>query len=557
MPSTTRYFDSPKFPTPSLRRKSKSINHHSHPNPNTSFPAGEASPVRLNGPEPVYTPQPPPQQSRRRSSWYSQRTVGSTAVSPMPPPPLPLSSAAGSVHSNPYGQMNPYAPQTASTDENQLTSEALKSSDSAMQRAAQDARRRSVDSWEDDEPQSPGGGTAENSSRSSASARYDTSRGRQQHTAMSEYLKDRSWGSYQQQTHPRVSGVVERSVETPMAPRGRRHATPRPIEPVTPPPPPPAAAQGHTGTVSSIFRRFSLSSSGASSRRDTRRESGSSTTTLPFVMADGTQRVTETPMARHESQRRKSSLGFSSPLSMLKHRFEKTPVPEPQVPMRSSAYSGAAEPSQTLPANVYVPPSRSGTTSQLVATPYSATRRGPSPVMVATLPEHVSHQQQPRHDGAYASGPVRPAVQPQSLRSEGVQSVPPPPQSNPYLYRASSKNKPAHSTPIRTTAPPASHHSHAQVLLRPNLITSVASYMKTELRDPYECTDQGAWLAIGTMRGPTPSGVRTINAIMAKAIEKGKPQKGQKEVEKMLRDQKRSVIEWVEDYLRIKWETLL
>lgn len=80
--------------------------------------------------------------------------------------------------------------------------------------------------------------------------------------------------------------------------------------------------------------------------------------------------------------------------------------------------------------------------------------------------------------------------------------------------------------------------------------------LKTRTRDPVESSEQASWLFLGTMRGPTPGGVREIDAIMGKAIAKGKEKSIQnaiKDIRLLTDNTSRSTVEWVEVYVHRKW----
>lgn len=56
------------------------------------------------------------------------------------------------------------------------------------------------------------------------------------------------------------------------------------------------------------------------------------------------------------------------------------------------------------------------------------------------------------------------------------------------------------------------------------------------------------------MRGPEPAGVRMIDEMMRKSLEKkGTTQKGIKDIRKVFKYERRGTIEWVEVYVRRKW----
>jgi len=56
------------------------------------------------------------------------------------------------------------------------------------------------------------------------------------------------------------------------------------------------------------------------------------------------------------------------------------------------------------------------------------------------------------------------------------------------------------------------------------------------------------------MRGPEPRGVRLIDEMMRKSLEKkGTTEKGIKDIRKVLKHEGRGTIEWIEVYLRMRW----
>lgn len=78
--------------------------------------------------------------------------------------------------------------------------------------------------------------------------------------------------------------------------------------------------------------------------------------------------------------------------------------------------------------------------------------------------------------------------------------------------------------------------------------------LNTRTRDPAETSDEGSWLYIGTMRGPHPAGVRMMDEMMRRSLEKkGTTEKGIKEIRKVLKHESRGTIEWVEVYVRSRW----
>ena len=76
--------------------------------------------------------------------------------------------------------------------------------------------------------------------------------------------------------------------------------------------------------------------------------------------------------------------------------------------------------------------------------------------------------------------------------------------------------------------------------------------LKTRTRDPVESSEQASWLFLGTMRGPTPGGVREIDAIMGKGKEKY-IQNAIKDIRRLTDNTSRSTVEWVEVYVHRKW----
>lgn len=486
----------PKSPMP-FRRESKVANVAQ-----AKIPANLRSYVQSDS-KAVY---PSTAQPRPRSSWYSQPSISESELVPVPPMP------AADLH--PSSMQNNMSP---------LTSGALKSFEEALLEAA----REQKSGRDDDEGQSP-----KASSGPGTPNRYMS---RQQHTAVSEYLHNRAWSS---ETPRYLSG----DPNTINAPRPVRHATPNPKMPATPPPAPPTSA---AFTASSIFRRFSISSSHTGSRRGSRRRS------------ESVSPVTESlPTLERIDRTESSSKQLRSPLSMLKKRLEQTPTDrstiqhELQSPLSASAIPSREEQLPVLRPTVLSLGSRADQTySRLVATPYENMRQGPAPIMIQSLPEHM------KHDTADAT-----TFKPTSSTSQyNKRSIPlSMPAASTYAYPAHSAQPLARNISLRTspsTVPPPSYHSRAQELLRPHLMARAAapSYLHTKTRDPYSCSDQGSWLAIGTMRGPTPDAVRAMDQMMSRAVEKGRPEKGVKEIQKVLRHERRTVIEWVEDFLTRRW----
>lgn len=167
--------------------------------------------------------------------------------------------------------------------------------------------------------------------------------------------------------------------------------------------------------------------------------------------------------------------------------------------------------------------------SPLIGVPYEKSRIGPSPIHISTIRTigEGKNSVQTTHQRPCASPPARHHAQPSRIITT--------PNS------ATSRQPPAHRT-YPTNLPCNSH------LSKP---------LKTQTRDPLTCSNEGAYLFIGTLHGPTPSGLRSLHSTMDRAIMKhgeveGK-KKGCKEVRKWLRYEERGVIEWVLGYVRGRW----
>ncbi|KAK5953004.1 hypothetical protein OHC33_006126 [Knufia fluminis] len=477
------------MPLPSLRRKSRPAN-IARPEAagNASFPAGEASPVPISGPEPVLTPH---MQPRPRSSWYSQASVSYDA---------------------PLGYTNPYAPppipaHLATSAPTPLTPHALRSLDEA-------ARRAASEEWEDGNvPESPGG------TRQSTPEPYLS---RSKHTAVSEYLRERAW------------------VPTTPSP-APSHTPPMPTS--TPPPVPSLGA--------SMLRRFSLSSSGDRplSRRDSRRGSArskrSSITTLPYPVS----------ISEHEHEQLIPPQ-HAAPVIPLQQHISSSSTQTPSSKF-SNPFSFSTTRSKTKSTNATSPAASTPATDPLISTPYEQTKRGRSPIPVTTL--HAFDHQVPNHGVANQalirglSQKYGPAPQYQPTHTQSAQYPPPSHRNNAIPNRFDSMAV----APTRATAPPTyttqpAPRTAAQNLLQPK--HTGLRVLNTRTRDPTETSDEGSWLYIGTLRGPTPAGVRMIDELMAKSLEKnGTTEKGIKEIRRLLKHESRTTIEWTEGYLRRRW----
>lgn len=476
------------MPLPSLRRKSRPANiARSQANGDASFPAGEASPASTNGPEPVLTPL---MQPRPPSSWYSQGSISYPSPdvytnSDMPPPlPMHLSASVPTP----------------------LTPTALRSLEEAARRAASEG-------WEDDTvPESPGG------TRHSSSNPYMS---RKQHTAVSEYLRERAW----------VPATPTPSHTPPMP-----TSTPSPV-PVR---------------ESSVFRQFTLASdenrplTRRTSRRDSVRSKRSSITTLPYPASISEHEswrpaVPVTPIQPTRAVTETTSSKFSSPFS-FSTKGSKTKT-------SSTATSPAA------PTPVADP---------FDSTPYEETHRGRSPIPVMTL--HAFDHQVPNKGVANAalirglSQKYGPQPQPAHTQYQSAQY----PQhvfQNAAIPNRFDTAAVANQTQSQTraTAPPTYKsqsqphpRTQAQNLLHPK--STGTRILNVRTRDPVETSDEGSWLYIGTMRGPIPAGVRMIDEMIRKSLEKkGTTEKGIKEIRKVLKHEGRGSIEWVEVYLRRRW----
>jgi len=478
------------MPLPSLRRKSRPANTaRSQATGDTSFPAGEASPVFTDGPEPVLTPY---MQPRPRSSWYSQGSISYASpdvyMNSEVPPPLPM-------------QLSASAPTP-------LTPTALRSLDEAGRRAASEE-------WEDDTvPESPRG------TQHSSPNPYMS---RKQHTAVSEYLRERAW----------VPATPTPSHTPPM--------------PTSTPPPVPVRE-------SSVFSRFSLASDGDRplSRRTSRRESikskRSSITTLPYrtFMSEHEQWrpvIPVTPVQPTKSVTETTSSKFSNPFSF------------------STKGSGSRTKTSTTAASPAAP---TPVTDPFISTPYEETHRGRSPIPVTTL-HAFDHQVQNKGVANTAlirglSQKYRPQPQPAHTHYQPAQYPRHISQNDVIPNRFDSMAIASqHQNHSRATAPATYKaqlqphpRTQAQNLLHPE--STGMRILNVRTRDPAENSDEGSWLWIGTMRGPEPRGVRLIDEMMRKSLEKkGTTEKGIKDIRKVLKHEGRGTIEWIEVYLRMRW----
>ena len=476
---------------PSLRRKSRPANiADSDATANASFLAGEAWPVQIDGPKPVLTTQI---NRRPRSSWYSQGSV----------------SYPGSVnYTNPHAQ--PPVPVQFSTS-TPLTPTALLSLDKAALRVASEER-------EDDEvPQSPGGTVV---------STLNPCMSRDSHTAVSEYLRERAW-----------------LPTTPML----YHTAPAPTS--TPPSVPSLGA--------SIYRRLSSSSNqeGPLSRRGLGRESvkskRTSITTLPYQVSIHEHEYEKLPPPSH--------LVLPQPPNYNPSSAQTRTASSKSFPLRTFSITRSRTRTNTNPTS---PSASTPATKASIGIPYSHTKRGPSPIPITTLP--TFYHQTPTKSVTNAAlnrglsqryGP-RPAPS-QTQSSSQSQSVPYPStayrtEAVPKCFDSLSTSPQSRATALPMYRSQVQAHTQAQTLLFPN--ANRRRPLPTRTRDPTQSSDEGSWLYIGTLRGPTPSGVRMMDEIMSKSLEKkGTSEKGVKEIRKLLRHESRTSIEWVEGYLRARW----
>lgn len=78
--------------------------------------------------------------------------------------------------------------------------------------------------------------------------------------------------------------------------------------------------------------------------------------------------------------------------------------------------------------------------------------------------------------------------------------------------------------------------------------------LHTKTRDAKQYSDEGLYLGIATLRGPTPEGLRELQKIMEKNVaETNGVDKGVRKINKLLRHERRGVIEWVDGWLRWTW----
>ncbi|KAK4929632.1 hypothetical protein LTR66_016148 [Elasticomyces elasticus] len=158
------------------------------------------------------------------------------------------------------------------------------------------------------------------------------------------------------------------------------------------------------------------------------------------------------------------------------------------------------------------------------------------------------------------------AATPTSTRSSAELFTPqtPTPAGLPYHYAKAgiqplpikpSNNNINHSRPATTPATPINSvlqrglmQRYRPVQARAQPIT--ARTLNTKTRDPQQCSDEGLYLRIGTLRGPRPQDYLALQDVMKKSLEKrGGYEKGVKEVRKWLKGQDRWTVEWVQDWL--------
>lgn len=433
----------------SIRRKSVPKNIASKEQ--TSYPAGEASPVPTNGPEPIFEThlRPAP---RPKSSWYSQPFLSEDALL-LPRVP------------------NHYLSSERVQGFTMVGSESA--AEASMNSSALQGLLTSASHRVDDDVESPGG------TRQNSDIPYMT---QAQRTAVSEYLRDRSW--------------------TPKTPRNIFPTASFDYpEPNSAPPPVP------NNQPLSILRRISV-------RRGSRRgldfsESG----TDEFASQRQNKSIPQ------QASRRASSITTTWPYSLLARPQElpETPssyVSTPRVP--DSAYS-------TTPCTPRTEP--------LLATPYQAMRQGPAPTPVKTL---------------FGFAPQKPnSADPTAGLKKGLGK---------HYGKGSLRRKSLTCSSVQNVFAPPSYHTDMHSSRPPYPVTSRSRLLTGSMADARERSNEGCWLFIGTMRGPTPSGVRMINEIMAKSLsKKGNTEKGIKELRKVLRHENRTTIEWIENYVRQKW----
>lgn len=390
---------------------------------------------------------------RPRSSWYSQLSISEEAIAapPVAVPRVPdqyLKTLAAQIPEN----GRPYTP---------IVLPAPSRSDSS-------------DSWEDESP----GGTRQ-SSRGSHTNR--------KHTAVSEYLRDRSW-----------------QAKTP------RNATPGAFieeypELTSSPPPIPS------NRPLSMLRRFSV-------RRNSRRNSN--------ISKLDQEEPVEHPRREsvfQQASRRASSVKTTWPYSMLAKLQS-----QPESPVSPVSY--VSTPQLLDPRIPRTPHTLS--TEPFAATPYHTTRPGPAPTPIKSLHYQIPSENLP--------------ADPNSTSKRGL--------TKHYGKELARRISLTSTTLSSNFALPSYHTSQHEGLRIPYPVTSGSRLLTGGNSEAREYSYQGYWLFIGTMRGPTPSGVKIIDEIMGKSLsKKGNTDKGVKEIRKVLRHEKRTVIEWVENYVRRKW----
>lgn len=170
-------------------------------------------------------------------------------------------------------------------------------------------------------------------------------------------------------------------------------------------------------------------------------------------------------------------------------------------------------------------------TLPIIGASYESSRIGRSPIQITTIQELVSNRSTPH--------PTHQS--PRSITS--TQRQQPLPQLNTRLTTPTT-----HHQPVTTIFSPPRHHHR---------LTAQSKPLKARTRDPYSCSNQGKYLYVGTLRGPTPAGLQALHDTMNRAIGKygeieGR-RRGCKEVRKWLRHEERNVIEWVLSYVRGYW----
>lgn len=549
-----------------------------------SYPAGEATPIEITAQTPIptlpvrkylansrtytnqhqhkesetlrsntYVPSHPSAQPRRRpcSSWYSQPSISHSSshsrpfqpTSPSPPVPRLTSTALRSLEqrfavpeqhpeTNYYRRPSGSDPWQHSDDEDEDDNEAL-SPTSTPVRMATPTRRVSVDAF------------------LSAAKR----------TAVSEYLRDRTWlpsspSFAQSQSHspPLAVGIAVTTTDHvgSSVVYGKRKST--------------------LGRIArQVARKVSLSGSDGSEGQ-TRKVKNSDNrksvlTARPvrhrsivnarprLLRADAEDLASE---YEHDcgSEPAQTVTGGTTLVSVAGEKQERTPSKRSRKPsltgtISSFAIFGARKSAlKELAGTPSVPrltlnPAGTGSkksavvsndhatkhATPVIGVPYEMSRVGRSPIHITTVRELESNTNSPHST------------------HQPAQSITP-----------SYHHRPLPQRTTRLTTPTTHrHHQLSTTIFSPPRHRPIAHSepLKTRTRDPYACSNQGKYLYIGTLRGPTPAGLQSLHDTMERAIVKygeieGR-RRGCKEVRKWLRYEERGVIEWVLCYVRGYW----